>query len=72
MSSIHPQYVPVVFFPLFTEVTTGHISRINAELPQGCKLEGVFLWLSEEIASGVNCNSLDPFSLAALSFFWYQ
>ncbi len=43
MSSIYPQYVPVVFFPLFTEVTTGHISRINAELPQGCKLEGVFL-----------------------------
>jgi len=42
MSSIQPQYVPVVFFPLFPEVTTGYIARINAELPQGCKLEGVF------------------------------
>jgi len=43
MSSIHPHMCLFVFFPLFPEVTTGHIARIYAELPQGCKLEGVFL-----------------------------
>jgi len=43
-----------VFFPLFPEVTAGHIARINAELPQGCKLEGVFFGIKNYIILDAN------------------
>jgi len=54
MSSIQHIMCLFVFFPLFPEVTAGHIARINAELPQGCKLEGVFFGIKNYIILDAN------------------